>query len=95
MEAREIVFDYVNRDVNGNPRGVLHYMEFLTDKEQQTLDVERGMAIAHKRANKLGFSKYRAKSHGGCFVCQTWHERTIIKKINEMLLEVEAKEEQL
>lgn len=95
MEAREIVFHHVNRDVNGNPRGVLHFTVFLTDKEQQTLGFEQGMAIAHKRANKLGFSKFRAKSYMNFFVCQTWNERTIIKRINEMLLEVEAKEEQL
>jgi len=51
----------VDNDVNGNPRYVLHYLAFDND-----------YATAKEIANSLGWSVYRAKSHGGCFVGQAY-----------------------
>ena len=51
----------VDNDVNGNPRYVLHYLAFDED-----------YATAKEIANSLGWSVYRAKSHGGCFVGQSY-----------------------
>ena len=51
----------VDNDVNGNPRYVLHYLAFDND-----------YATAKEIANSLGWSVYRAKSHGGCFVGQSY-----------------------
>lgn len=51
----------VDNDVNGNPRYVLHYLAFDND-----------YATAKEIAHSLGWSVYRAKSHGGCFVGQSY-----------------------
>jgi hypothetical protein len=51
----------VDNDVNGNPRYVLHYLAFDNDYD-----------TAKDIANSLGWSVYRAKSHGGCFVGQSY-----------------------
>lgn len=51
----------VDNDVNGNPRYVLHFLAFDND-----------YATAKEIANSLGWSVYRAKSHGGCFVGQSY-----------------------
>lgn len=51
----------VDNDVNGNPRYVLHFLAFDED-----------YATAKEIANSLGWSVYRAKSHGGCFVGQAY-----------------------
>jgi hypothetical protein len=51
----------VDNDVNGNPRYVLHFLAFDND-----------YATAKDIANSLGWSVYRAKSHGGCFVGQSY-----------------------
>ena len=51
----------VDNDVNGNPRYILHFLAFDND-----------YATAKEIANSLGWSVYRAKSHGGCFVGQSY-----------------------
>jgi hypothetical protein len=51
----------IENDVNGNPRYVLHFLAFHND-----------YATAKEIANSLGWSVYRAKSHGGCFVGQSY-----------------------
>jgi hypothetical protein len=51
----------VDNDVNGNPRYILHFLAFDED-----------YATAKEIANSLGWSVYRAKSHGGCFVGQSY-----------------------
>ena len=50
-----------DNDVNGNPRYILHFLAFDND-----------YATAKEIANSLGWSVYRAKSHGGCFVGQSY-----------------------
>lgn len=64
MKAIEDQMERVNSDVNGNPRYVLHYLAFDND-----------YATAKEIANSLGWSVYRAKSHGGCFVGQVYSKR--------------------
>lgn len=54
----------IDNDVNGNPRYVLHYLAFDED-----------YATAKEIANSLGWSVYRAKTHGGCFVGQVYSKR--------------------
>lgn len=60
-KAIEQQMQRVDNDVNGNPRYVLHYLAFDND-----------YATAKEIANSLGWSVYRAKSHGGCFVGQSY-----------------------
>lgn len=92
MATRNIEFTPIQNDINGNPRGVVHFSRFLTEKEFDKYDVLQGFSIAHNRAKKFGFSKYRGKKYGGMLVAQTWHEREIKEEINKMLDELEAKE---
>ena len=51
----------VDSDANGNPRYILHFLAF--DNEY---------ASAKEIPNSLGWSVYRAKSHSGCFVGQSY-----------------------
>ena len=83
--TREMVkgFDYpferVNSDAYGNPRYVLHFHAFADNYEQ-----------ARVIANSIGWSVYRAKSHGGCFVGQSYSLQDTAKRINEVRQEVAA-----
>lgn len=59
--ARGIPFWRVNNDVNGNPRYVVHFLNFAPDYE-----------TAKKRANSIGFRVYRGRDFGGGFVGQSY-----------------------
>ena len=72
-------FERVNSDVNGNPRYVLHFLAFADTYEQ-----------ARVIANRIGWSVYRAKSHGGCFVGQSYSIEDTVNRINEIRKEVAA-----
>lgn len=64
IKELENQMERVNSDVNGNPRYVLHFLAFDSD-----------YATAKEIANSIGWSVYRAKSHGGCFVGQSYSKR--------------------
>ena len=72
-------------DVYGNPRVIVHFIDLLTDKENEELSVEEGYNLAHKRALKLGGKIYRGKDFGGGFVFQCYSERELIESINNLL----------
>lgn len=72
-------FERVNSDVNGNPRYVLHFLAFADTYEQ-----------ARVIANSIGWSVYRAKSHGGCFVGQSYSIEDTANRITELRKEVAA-----
>ena len=82
---KTIEFTRVNNDFYGNPRVVVHFVDLLTDKEYDTLSIEDGYNLAHKRALKLGGAKYRGKDFGGGFVFQSYNDSDLIKKINELV----------
>ena len=56
-----VPFFRVNNDVNGNPRYVVHFLNFAPDYE-----------TAKKRANSIGFRVYRGRNFGGGFVGQSY-----------------------
>lgn len=60
----------VGNDINGNPRYVLHFLAFHSD-----------YATAKDIANSIGWSVYRAKSHGGCFVGQSYSTKAEARDI--------------
>tara|TARA_E500000081_G_scaffold33756_1_gene37576 strand:+ start:18933 stop:19271 length:339 start_codon:yes stop_codon:yes gene_type:complete len=64
-EEIESRMERVDNDINGNPRYVLHFLAFDSD-----------YATAKDIANSIGWSVYRAKSHGGCFVGQSYSTKT-------------------
>ena len=53
-----IEFTRVNSDINGNPRYVCHFLNFIKDDEKASYEV------AIKRANKLGGRKFHNKQYG-------------------------------
>lgn len=79
----EITLYPANCDMYGNPRVIVHFFVFLKDSEinNDTLSIEERYAKAKKRANKIGFSKYRGRDFGGGFVSQCWSESALKKEI--------------
>lgn len=76
-----------NKDIYGNPRVIVHFFAFLTDSElyNDNLSIEERYKIAKKRANKIGFSKYRGKDFGGGFICQCYNQTELKKQIVELI----------
>lgn len=74
-------FERVSNDVNGNPRYVLHFLAFAGTYEQ-----------ARIIANRMGWSAYRAKSHGGCFVGQSYSIEDTANRIQDLRRELAAAE---
>jgi len=63
----------INRDVNGNPRYVVHFLEIDDNYEK-----------AVKMANVLGGKKYNTKSYGGGIVFQSYNTNDLKAMIKEM-----------
>ena len=86
-------FEKVTVNSNGHPRYVIHFMAFLTKKEMfedYRGDIMKQYDLAKDRAKELGFSVYRAKSHGGCFVCTSWSLDTTAKEIIKLRYQYEG-----
>ena len=78
----------VNNDVNGNPRYVVHFLHFLTDKEKGGIPAVGafGYGLAVKRANAwVGGKRYRAKSYGGGIVFSSYSVESECRHVNEEL----------
>ena len=56
----EITFYPANSDFCGNPRAIVHFLEFLKDSERD-LSIDEQYETAKERAHKLGFKVYRGK----------------------------------
>jgi hypothetical protein len=74
-----IEFTRANSDINGNPRYVCHFTNFIKDDEKASYEV------AIKRANKLGGRKFHNKQYGGGLVFQCYNIANLEKKILESL----------
>ena len=74
-----IEFTRVNSDINGNPRYVCHFLNFIKDDEKASYEV------AIKRANKLGGRKFHNKQYGGGQVFQCYIIDDLEKSIVESL----------
>jgi len=86
-----IEFTKVNHDGNGNPRYVVHFLSFITDKDSQEYHKKYGLdaisnlyKLALNRSRKIGGSKYRGKWFGGGIVFQSFN----IKKTSEQILKI-------
>ena len=90
MSTSKIGFKRVNNDVNGNPRYVCHYLNFLNRKASLVTPVT-GLQIlsdydkAAKIANKIGGKKYRGKDYGGGIVFQSYNIGDTEKAIAELV----------
>ena len=76
----------VNNDVNGNPRYVVHFLHFLTDKEKEDATGFSGYSLAVKRANAwISGKRYRAKSYGGGIVFSSYNVESECRHVNAEL----------
>lgn len=57
-------------DVNGNPRVIVHFLDFLGEKERENRDVLTLFDIVQKRLKGSGWRKFHNKEFGGGFVRQ-------------------------
>jgi len=88
MENKKIEFTRVNNDVNGNPRFVCHFLDLLTDEEQNDYSgdfLTKKYVNALKRAKKLGGRKFHNKQYGGGIVFQSYNIQDTERRINELV----------
>ena len=69
----------ITHDSNGNPRYVMHFLDFVPDIKYG-ID-SPAYEIAVKRANKLGGRKFHNKQYGGGIVFQSYNIYDLEKKI--------------
>ena len=83
-------FTRVNNDINGNPRYVIHFLDCITDKEQEQFEndglrrINNTYIFAVNKMRELGGKKYRGKDFGGGIVFQSYNLYDLVKKINEL-----------
>ena len=80
-------FTRVNNDVNGNPRFALHFLNLLTDNEQNGgKSINDMYNEAVRKAKSIGGKRYRGNDFGGCIVFQSYNLDETSKKINKLLI---------
>jgi len=79
-----IEFTRVNNDINGNPRAVCHFLEFIHPSENLTLENKYSIALA--RSRELGGRKFHNKQYGGGIIFQMYRgdEIKMTAKITEI-----------
>jgi hypothetical protein len=80
----KISFTRINNDSNGNPRYVVHFLNFLNDEERSFLPFSKKYEYALKKAKMLGGKKYDNKQYGGGVVFQSYNTMDLEKKINDL-----------
>jgi len=81
-------FTRINNDINGNPRYVCDFIEFLTEAEQndfKTYTLSEKYAIALSRAKTIGGKKFHNKQYGGGIVFQSYNIEDDVRKFNELM----------
>lgn len=85
-----IDFTRINNDTNGNPRYVVHFLTFITEKDQdndavRNVDISYKYGLALSRSRKLGGSKFNNKQYGGGIVFQSYNTDQLQKDIFELM----------
>ena len=80
----KISFTRINNDSNGNPRYVVHFLNFLNDEERSFLPFAKKYEYALKKAKMLGGKKYDNKQYGGGVVFQSYNTLDLEKNINDL-----------
>lgn len=57
-------------DVYGNPRIIVHFMDFLTTSELRSIPFDEKQTLAERRAKKAGFRKFKSREFGGGYIRQ-------------------------
>jgi hypothetical protein len=88
----------VNNDVNGNPRYVTHFLNLITDKDKEQIEIDFALTLqqnpfkrinllydlAVSKARNLGGKKYKGKDFGGGIVFQSYNTDNLVKQLNEL-----------
>lgn len=74
----------VKNDTYGNPRYVVHYLDFIGENEQ--INCLDKYEVARKRANSIGGKVYRGKDFGGGFVFHVYSLSILASNINNLKL---------
>jgi hypothetical protein len=74
----------VNNDINGNPRYVCHFLNFIGSNEDNTMITGR-YEVALRRARKLGGKKFHNKQYGGGIVFSSYSLPQLEKQIKELI----------
>lgn len=82
ITANEITLTRVNNDVNGNPRYVTHFLNFITAKDGYG---SGRYELALKRAKSLGGKKFHNKQYGGGIVFQSYNTTGLKNDICELV----------
>lgn len=79
-QTQQIEFTRINNDINGNPRYVCHFLNFLKDGEGANYE------LALKRSRQLGGRKFHNKQYGGGIVFQMYsgQQAEMSRRINEI-----------
>lgn len=82
-----IDFKRINNDVNGNPRFVCHFLNFI--KSSENIPVNEAYDIALSRSRQLGGKKFHNKQYGGGIAFQMYSGEA--EKMTERINEIMAK----
>lgn len=79
-----IQFTRIKSDINGNPRYVCHFLNFIFDTDCGKRADLYGLAL--KRARQLGGRKFHNKQYGGGIVFQMYEgqQEEMSQRINEI-----------
>lgn len=72
-----IKFYRINNCINGNPRYVVHFLDFLGEKEKHADNYQTALL----RSRKVGGKMYRAKWFGGGIVLSSYNLHETAKQI--------------
>jgi hypothetical protein len=89
-------FTKISHDINGNPRYVIHFLNFITPEEYKN-DNEWGFLtslykLACKRANKWGGRKFSNRQYGGGIVFTSYNIRDTCDFLNRKMDELNKAE---
>lgn len=76
-----IEFNQVKDDYYGNPRFVVHFLNFLKEEEIEMYETSQGYEFALSRAKRAGFRIFRGKDFDGGFVVQSYSLTDTAKRI--------------
>jgi hypothetical protein len=85
MKTTDITLTRINNDVNGNPRYVAGFLNFITPKDKGDISDKYDLAV--KRAKAIGGKKYHNKTYGGGIVFQSYNTNDLLKSIVDMYKE--------
>ena len=78
INGNDITVYKISRDVNGNPRYVVHFLDLVPDEYHYT---EKLFESVLKKAKKIGGKIYRNKQFGGGIVFSSYNVEEDLKQI--------------